>query len=75
MHNKFYYFKVTFWLLCLLTDPPVITSNFPTILTVRPGEHVHIKCDAVGNPAPVVYWKLQQNDLVDGLLSSALQSC
>lgn len=54
--------------LVALTDPPVITSSFPTNLTVFPGENVNLKCEAIGNPVPVVYWKNQEH--TNGLLSS-----
>lgn len=44
----------------------MITSHFPANLTVRPGEKVNLKCEAVGNPVPVVYWELQHNVNIDG---------
>ncbi|XP_037039189.1 hemicentin-1-like isoform X2 [Bradysia coprophila] len=45
----------------VVNDPPIITSNFPTNLTVLPGEKVNIKCEAIGNPTPLVYWELQED--------------
>lgn len=48
------------------TDPPVITSSFPTNVTVLPGEIVHFKCEAIGNPVPVVYWENQDPNYANG---------
>lgn len=53
---------------CHFTDPPVITSHFPTNLTVLPGERVNLKCEAIGNPVPVVYWEHLQADDGNDLL-------
>lgn len=60
---------IKFYLLSLnLTDPPVITTDLPTNLTVRPGERFYLECEAIGNPIPHVYWKTQGIDYFNGSL-------
>ncbi|KAJ6636829.1 Hemicentin-1, partial [Pseudolycoriella hygida] len=49
-------------------DSPVIISNFPSSLTVLPGERIQLTCDALGNPVPMIYWKYEDQEEEDGML-------